>query len=76
MSNTKVFIEILAPIFIAILVLAGLAALLTWQLSPVVLGLAGLGAGGLLIVTLSGLLADGWTHRQAQQQLHEQPKNR
>lgn len=75
MSNTKVFIEILAPIFIAILVLAGLAALLTWQLSPVVVGLAGLGAGGLLVVMLSGLLADGWTHRQAQQ-LHEQTKNR
>lgn len=66
MSNTKFFIEILAPIFIALLVLAGLAAMITWQITAATLGLAGLGVGGLLTILLAGIVADTWTHHQSQ----------
>ena len=76
MTDSKFFIDMLAPLFIAVLVLGGLAALVTWQLTPVVYGLGILGAGGLLVTLLAGMLADGWTHRQTHQQLNEQSKNR
>lgn len=65
MSNLKIFFEILAPLFIAILVLAGLAALITRQLTPAVIGLVGLSVGGLLTIVLAGLVADGWSRHHA-----------
>lgn len=76
MSATKFFIDLLAPLFIAILVLAGLAAGLARTITPVVIGLGGLGIGGLATILIAGLLADGWTRRQTVQQLKSQPKNR
>ncbi|MCH4124322.1 MAG: hypothetical protein LKH74_05045 [Levilactobacillus sp.] len=65
MSNLKVFFEILAPLFIAILVLAGLAALIAWQLTPTAIGLGALGAGGLVTLVVAGVVADGWSRRHA-----------
>ncbi|MFC6290275.1 hypothetical protein [Levilactobacillus angrenensis] len=74
MSNLKVFLEILAPLFIAILVLAGLAAVITRQLTPAVIGLGALGTGGLLTLVVAGLIADGWSRHAASQQLQASHK--
>ncbi|WP_225365235.1 hypothetical protein [Levilactobacillus brevis] len=65
MTHTKFFIETLAPLFIAVLVIAGLAAIVSGQLTLMVIGLTSLGAGGLFMCLLAGLLADGWYHRQS-----------
>lgn len=64
MNYTRFFLEMLAPIFIAVLVIAGLSAWITGHLTATTLGLAVLGGAGLTITVLSGLIADLWEHHQ------------
>lgn len=76
MQHTKIFIELLAPLFIAILTLGALAALIKWQITPAAIGLGGLGAAGLITILISGVIADLWTRRHATLQIKSQAKNR
>ena len=76
MTHTKMFIELLAPLFIAVLTIAGLAALVKWQVTPAAVGLGTLGAAGLVTVVVSGLVADLWTHRHTPAAVKSQVKNR
>ncbi|WP_341780370.1 hypothetical protein [Levilactobacillus sp. HBUAS70063] len=70
------FLELLAPLFIAVLTIAVLAAAVTWQVTPAAIGLGALGAIGLATTVLGGLSADLWAHRHAPQRLKSQAKNR
>lgn len=76
MTHTKTFITLLAPLFIAVLTIAVLAALVKWQLTPAAMGLGVLGAAGLATVVVSGLIADLWARRHAPIHLKSQAKNR
>ena len=76
MTNTRIFIDMLAPFFIAIIVLAGLAALINLRITAAVIGLGGLGFGGLAIVVIGGLLADAITRLRESTQLKSPTKNR
>ncbi|UIF29167.1 hypothetical protein KB236_11755 [Levilactobacillus brevis] len=76
MAHTKMFFELLAPLFIAVLTIAVLAALINWQITTAAIGLGALGAIGLITVLLSGLAADLWTHRHAPLRAKSQAKNR
>ncbi|KRL94815.1 hypothetical protein FD28_GL000259 [Levilactobacillus hammesii DSM 16381] len=76
MPHTKLFFELLAPLFIAVLTIAALAALIKWQFTPAAVGLGTLGAAGLATVVISGLIADLWTRRHAPVRVKSQAKNR
>jgi len=76
MTHTKMFIELLAPLFIAVLTIAGLAILVKWQITPTAVGLGTLGAAGLVTVVISGLVADLWTRRHTTAAVKSQAKNR
>ncbi|WP_367295422.1 hypothetical protein [Levilactobacillus yonginensis] len=76
MTNTRIFIDMLAPLFIAIIALAGLAALINLRITAAVIGLGGLGFGGLAIVVIGGLLTDAIAHLKESAQLKSPTKNR
>lgn len=76
MTHTKMFIELLAPLFIAVLTIAGLAVVVKWQVTAAAVGLGTLGAAGLVMVVVSGLLADLWTRRHTATPVKSQAKNR
>ena len=75
LTHTKMFIELLAPLFIAILTIAALMALVKWHLTTAAIGLGTLGALGLIIVILSGLAADFWAYRHTARQVKAQIKD-
>ncbi|KRO04515.1 hypothetical protein IV54_GL001302 [Levilactobacillus paucivorans] len=65
----------LAPIFIAVLVIAGLSAWVAGRVTATTVGLVSLGVAGLAITVISGLIADLWAHSQtAAHSLNDQQK--
>ncbi|WP_125574480.1 hypothetical protein [Levilactobacillus huananensis] len=75
MNHTKFFLEMLAPIFIAVLGIAGLNAVITGRVTATAVGLTILGVTGLTVTVTSGLIADLWDHYQtASHPLNDQQK--
>ncbi len=75
LAHTKMFVELLAPLFIAILTIAALMTLVKWHFTTAAIGLGTLGTLGLIIVILSGLAADFWSYRHAVRQVKSQIKD-
>ncbi|WP_261811079.1 hypothetical protein [Levilactobacillus humaensis] len=77
MNHTRFFLEMLAPIFIAVLVIAGLSAWVAGHVTTTTVGLAILGVAGLAVTVISGLIADLWAHsRTVSHSLNDQSSRR